>query len=357
MITSATKYNALLLAFANLPRAKAKTTFMEVAGYPHHENVASNLLAFFLDSEAEHEMGDLVMSALIACVSITDAATGPNSIIREYNTGNGRIDLLIKTETHVVGIENKIFHHVANDLTDYARAIESICSAKQEPLKLILSLHPLNPQILREGFISITYDQLWDQVQSQLGHRLSQANPKWVTLLNEFIQTTENLAGMNTELQENDQFFIDNHKIIESLVQERNAFWCRLGNRLDSLRQSLTSDVIVLDGVRREPWIYQGCCLVIEFGSTSEDYIKLDLHINPDGWCLTLFGQTNAAHNALIEHVEKTNILNSKERRQLDDRYILEKWGLSTDQEVVRKGTSKWVQTVSNLAINIPKSL
>ena len=351
------KFNNLLLSFASLPKAKSRATFLEIAGYSHYENVASNLLAFFLDSEAEHEMGDLVMSALLASVSITDAATKPDSITREYGTGNGRIDLLIKTETHVIGIENKIFHHLANDLTDYARTVEALCSAKQEPLKLILSLHPLNPHILTEGFISLTYDQLWDQVRSQLGHRLSKANPKWVTLLNEFIQTTENLAGMNTELHENDQFFIDNHKIIETLVQERNAFWRRLGNRLDALRQSLTSDTNALNGLRREPWIYQNCCLVLEFGSTSEDHIKLDLHINPDGWCLTLFGQTKPAQNALLQHVGKTNILNSIERRAFDDRYVLEKWDLSTDQEDVRKGTSARVHAVSDLANNITKSL
>jgi hypothetical protein len=64
------KFLNLLLTFASLPKAKSRATFLEIAGYPHYENVASNLLAFFLDSEAEHEMGDLVMSALLSSVSI-----------------------------------------------------------------------------------------------------------------------------------------------------------------------------------------------------------------------------------------------------------------------------------------------
>lgn len=352
------KFTNLLLAFASLPKAKSRATFLEIAGYPHYENVASNLLAFLLDAEAEHEMGDLVMSALLSAVDLKDAATRPNQITREYGTGSGRIDLLIQTDTHVVGIENKFFHHVANDLADYARSIESLCSGGQKPLKLILGLHPVSTQILKDGFISLTYRQLWDQVRGELGHRLSQANAKWVTLLNEFIQTTENLTGMNTELQENDKFFINNHEIIEDLIQERNAFWRRLGGRLNLLRQSLLEDSKeVLGRLRREPWIYQGCCLVLEFGTGSDDYLKLDLHINPDGWCLTLFGQTKTAHPALIHAVEQTDVLGSKTRRATDDRYVLEHWTLDTDLEKIRTTTSDWVLKVSALAKNLNKSL
>jgi hypothetical protein len=190
-----------------------------------------------------------------------------------------------------------------------------------------------------------------------LGHRLNQANPKWVTLLNEFIQTTENLTGMNSELQENDQFFIDNHEIIETLVQERNAFWRRLGNRLDTLRQSLVNNPEMLEGLRREPWVYQGSCLVFEFGKSSDDYIKLDLHINPDGWSLTLFGQTKAAHNALIRSSEESDILNNIKRRSSDDRYVLGEWSLATDQQLILEAIVDWVERTKGLVDQIAPSL
>ena len=352
-----TKYLNLLLTFASLPKAKSRATFLEIAGYPHYENVASNLLAFFLDSEAEHEMGDLVMSALLSSVSIDDAATRPNSITREYGTGSGRIDLLIKTDTHIVGIENKIFHHVANDLVDYSQTIESLCSANQAPLKIILGLRPVSAPVLKEGFISLTYGQLWEQVRSQLGHRLNQANPKWVTLLNEFIQTTENLSGMNTDLQENDQFFIDNHEIIETLVQERNAFWRRLGSRVDHLRQSLEDYPELTASLRKPPWIYQSSCLVFEFGINTHDHIKLDLNINPEGWVLTLFGQSKAAHAALIRIVEQAEFITNKERRTFDDRYVLREWSLVTDQQLIIETVIDYVNRTKGLVDQIAPSL
>ena len=43
---------ALLNEFARLPPHEDRPlTFMEIAGYPHYENVCSNTLAYFLDPE------------------------------------------------------------------------------------------------------------------------------------------------------------------------------------------------------------------------------------------------------------------------------------------------------------------
>lgn len=36
-------------------------TFLEIAGYPHLENVASNILEFFFDTQAEHQFETLFL--------------------------------------------------------------------------------------------------------------------------------------------------------------------------------------------------------------------------------------------------------------------------------------------------------
>ena len=41
--------------------------YFSVSGYPHYENVASNILQFFFDSRAGHGMKDLWLSALLEC--------------------------------------------------------------------------------------------------------------------------------------------------------------------------------------------------------------------------------------------------------------------------------------------------
>ena len=58
-------YLKLLLAFRALPETKRSRTFMEVSGYPHYENVCSNILRFYLDPAAEHGLSDLLLSAFL----------------------------------------------------------------------------------------------------------------------------------------------------------------------------------------------------------------------------------------------------------------------------------------------------
>ena len=41
------------------PAKKQKRTFMSVSGYPHFENVASNILMFLLNDNEEHNLKNL----------------------------------------------------------------------------------------------------------------------------------------------------------------------------------------------------------------------------------------------------------------------------------------------------------
>lgn len=51
-----TMYKEMLNSLKRIDTEKNKTTktFMEVSGYPHFENVASNILSFFFTSDEEH---------------------------------------------------------------------------------------------------------------------------------------------------------------------------------------------------------------------------------------------------------------------------------------------------------------
>jgi hypothetical protein len=85
---------------------------MEIVGYPHYENVCSNFLAFFFDPEGPHGLGSLFLDTLVGAIGIegVEEGLGGNvSVEREVFTGAGnRIDILIKSDSHAVLIENKI---------------------------------------------------------------------------------------------------------------------------------------------------------------------------------------------------------------------------------------------------------
>jgi hypothetical protein len=80
-------FEALLHEFRKLPPAVRRSpTFLEVAGYPHYENVCSNILAFFVDPTNPHGLGNLLLDALVDAGpidGITDSAYANVSVERE----------------------------------------------------------------------------------------------------------------------------------------------------------------------------------------------------------------------------------------------------------------------------------
>ena len=89
-------------------------TFMDVSGYPHYENVCSNILAFYFNTIEEHNMNNLVINSLIKVLKNNNINIEPikeNDIVkvsREYTTLKGnRIDIVLENDNLVIGIENK----------------------------------------------------------------------------------------------------------------------------------------------------------------------------------------------------------------------------------------------------------
>lgn len=127
-------YLSLLLQYQTRPRLEQPISIFEISGYPHYENVCSNILAFYLDPQREHGLGNLVLGALLKCCGYELGKQ--NEVVeirREFSThGGGRLDLLIVTDNYVVGIENKIFHHLNNDLSDYRKTIDFVSKGKSE---------------------------------------------------------------------------------------------------------------------------------------------------------------------------------------------------------------------------------
>jgi hypothetical protein len=90
----------LIAQFGRLRALKAPRTFLELAGYPHYENVCSNLLSFYLDPEGEHGLSDLLLRALMNCVGISWEGTIHQAELRRevYTKQGGKLDLLVETD-------------------------------------------------------------------------------------------------------------------------------------------------------------------------------------------------------------------------------------------------------------------
>ncbi len=142
-------FYSLLLDFKSLPRKANAKTFMEISGQAHYENVASNILAFYFDTQEEHGLKDLFLKEFLKMAEHdVSEIVETTSVVREYPAEAGqRIDLVIQGDDFVIGIENKIYHWEANDFQNYGRVIKELGKEKSiigDFQKLTIYCNPMN---------------------------------------------------------------------------------------------------------------------------------------------------------------------------------------------------------------------
>ncbi|WP_064965727.1 PD-(D/E)XK nuclease family protein [Tenacibaculum ovolyticum] len=200
-----------------LPKIKRKPkTFLSIAKQPHYENVISNLYAFYFRVNEVHKLKDLFISSLLEIVNTkTKTITSFNNfeVLTEYVVSNqNRIDLLLQNNQQAIIIENKVYHHLNNDLPLYYNNVEAI-----NKLGIVLSLFPVS-NIGHSHFINITHLELLNTIMSNLENYLLNANDKYVVFLKDFHQNITNLSLSYME-KENIVFYYKNQQKINQLVQ------------------------------------------------------------------------------------------------------------------------------------------
>ncbi|MCR5060538.1 MAG: PD-(D/E)XK nuclease family protein [Saccharofermentans sp.] len=217
--------------------------FFEISRYPHYENVASSILAFYFDTNEEHGLGDLWLRSLIECYqnnapdkdlddvySLSSFETVANGILREDVTPDRkRLDIIIPTHNDfVVAIENKIFSGVNNPFDLYSERINDQYEQSNK-LEILLSLKTVTDAsskgIDKYGneydFINITYKDLLLCVQKNIGSYLSNANEKWLIYMNEFIKNINSLQEGNMEINKEWQSFLDENRTLISEYEKK----------------------------------------------------------------------------------------------------------------------------------------
>lgn len=200
-------------------RKKSQHNFIEVAGYPDRENVVSNILAFFLNVNEEHNFGNLFVKSIINIyINKINRNTIDKKIfksefvmytepIREFYTDKGnRIDIVIHGNYTIV-IENKIFAELYNDLDDYYNSIVNRFSKNTvdcviDFIGIVLSPYELS--IKNANFVNITYKELFNEILDNIGNYLLGIDDKWFLFFKELIRNIDFITegknmGINME--------------------------------------------------------------------------------------------------------------------------------------------------------------
>lgn len=206
---------------------KSPKTFLQIARQPHYENVISNIYAFFFDVNEEHGMNDLFIQSFIQC--ITEIRPDKNlvdlidfDVQTEYSTlKNGRIDILLSNERAAIIIENKVYHHLNNNLEDYWNTIISGNLDTMNTVGVVLSLREIG-YTGHSDFVSISHIRFLDKVMSNIGAYIINANEKYLTFLKDLYQNIQNMSKKS--MNEKDvSFYFQNCEKINQLVKFRDS--------------------------------------------------------------------------------------------------------------------------------------
>ena len=181
-------FEKLLHDFRELPRAEPhEPTLLEIAWEHCKEQVATNLLKFFLDPSREHEWGTLLLRALLGVRIDGDSVEFPPVVTEKGN----RLDLVIKSNSFVVGIENKIEHDpCGNPFQDYMSYLKALChGSDRKPLLILLTPGAARCPNVQVPMKYVTYEELFQAVEGLLGDSDIDQNSRYVEWWQDFRQT------------------------------------------------------------------------------------------------------------------------------------------------------------------------
>jgi hypothetical protein len=127
---------SFLSEYPLLTLKKVEPNFFQIAGFPHYENVSSNVLQFFLAN-------NLILKSLLDCIPLeyNPAHDFVVYIKREDATEDyKRIDILISTNKYIIGIENKINAGLNNPVGEYGSFLKELAEKEgKKPVFIVLS--------------------------------------------------------------------------------------------------------------------------------------------------------------------------------------------------------------------------
>lgn len=327
----------------SLPVETQRPTIFQILRYQRKEHAYSNMLAYFLDKEADHGLQTLFLQSLIGCVFSRDVAWAEEAKLDqnqwiekiEYTSytvlrESMNIDLLIQSEPEstkekevslqqewAIIIENKIDHHLHNPLKSYWESIDS-----ENKIGIVLAPTDLQFEVEQKlshkssneiHFVAITYEMLQKQVLQHLPEFLLKADERGISLCMDFLTTIER---MNPQIQSKLPIMEDNirnyrkHKgeidQLLSHIGEMKEYLIRLINEhMEKLGFTQYSNKV---GASRKYYpgeeLYEGLGIYVEF-DTLLNYEKLHMAFE------LIRGHTNLI-DVLREKLQAANVFSEQ---------------------------------------------
>jgi hypothetical protein len=306
------------------PLRKQEQTFMEIAGYPHFENVCSNILQFYLQPSNEHGFGSLLLDSLFTLINENEKVVinGQNiDVRREESTSEGkRIDLVIESDDFVLGIENKIFADAYNPFEEYAKHLDKYLRKDRQVYKVLLSVFPKDiSKVDLYGFKPITYQLLFEKVIANIGSYFLTGREPHTIFFRDFIKTIQNLQKATSMDESRLLYFADNHESISTLLAEVIEMQKDMIKKVKELDKLVRSDPDFSDIESKLPklpdklnkfnepdfWFPSPSNRLLAASlyrfDTKSFSLQIDVKLTPKSWYLQFFNNTDRKNHKEVE--------------------------------------------------------
>jgi hypothetical protein len=178
--------------------------FFDLGGAGYLENPTSDLLSLFMG--ASKMVPPWLLKAFLCCldnkINVDDMDFTSLQVIREAKTTDGKfLDILVRHDEFVIGIEHKIYAGTYNPFPSYVSLIKTFDNNNQKVFKCILKADFNGAKEIDDWRI-INYSELLTIANQRLEYEtLKDEKNKWIIFYKEFLNHLKKLSetGMNKQ--------------------------------------------------------------------------------------------------------------------------------------------------------------
>lgn len=227
------KYENLLLKAQQYKKPEREMTIFDTALNNHHENPITELLAFFLNPNEKHQLGDSFYQGFIAALKqyeqYQDFEFGEfKQLSTQQVTDQGKfIDLWVETDNALIIVEVKVYHHQNNPFKEYEawanKKIEYKNRQDQEKRLISIVLCP-NGKCTIANWLGLSYTQLTTSIKPHVSqYAFNQTLNKWAVFARDFLLHLDSFNHLLDIDMSRLNFVVDNMYKIQELIDLKQS--------------------------------------------------------------------------------------------------------------------------------------
>ncbi|ELN2578341.1 PD-(D/E)XK nuclease family protein [Enterobacter kobei] len=262
--------------------------FFELGGSGYLENPTTDLMALFMG--AQKIVPPWLLKALLCCLDdsldVDEIDFTSLELIREARTDDGKyLDILIRHDEFIIGIEHKVLADTYNPFPSYVSLIDSYGGNNQNLFRCILKPDGNCAKGL-DGWQLINYSLLLETAIRRLGgEMMNQEFRKWTVFYQEFLNHLKKLSegSMDKISDKNVEFVTANFSALIKSVQLLEMYQNAIAGEAKLVVSEVLPDINIATAINNLKGFYKEIHLMPVCWGQGKTGVTLGYRPNEDG--------------------------------------------------------------------------